>query len=62
MPSAPSIEAQNRFGKPTDHLQRRTEAANWYAQYRAEVLPPDMVQSAAALTDEQVNQWVDELR
>lgn len=42
--------------------QRRTEAARWYAQYRAEVLPPAMVQAAAALSDDDITRLVDELR
>lgn len=42
--------------------QRRQEAARWYAQYRAEVLPPAMTQAAAVLTDEDITQMVHELR
>ena len=57
-----SAEAQSRLDKLTDHLQRRTDAASWYAQYRAEVLPHSMTLAAAELTDEQTNQLVDELR
>ena len=46
----------------SDLTQRRQEAARWYAQYRAEVLPPAMTQAAAALTDDDVTRLVDELR
>jgi len=46
----------------TTVTQRRTEAARWYAHYRAEVLPPAMVQAAAALTDDDITRLVDELR
>ena len=42
--------------------QSRTDAARWYAQYRAEVLPPAMGLAAAALTDDDVTRLVDKLR
>lgn len=45
-----------------DVTQRRQEAARWYAQYRAEVLPGTMTQAAAALTDEDVTGMVKALR
>lgn len=45
-----------------DVTQRRQEAARWYAQYRAEVLPGPMTQAAAALTDEDVAGMVKALR
>ena len=46
----------------SDVTQRRQEAARWYAQYRAEVLPPDMTRAAAVLTDDEVTRLVHELR
>lgn len=45
-----------------DVTQRRQEAARWYAQYRAEVLPADMTQAASALTDQDVVGMVNALR
>ncbi len=45
-----------------DVTQRRQEAARWYAQYRAEVLPAVMTQAAATLTDEDVAGRVKALR
>ncbi len=45
-----------------DVTQRRQEAARWYAQYRAEVLPADMTQAASALTDQDVVCMVNALR
>lgn len=46
----------------TDVTQRRQEAARWYAQYRAEVLPAAMTQAAGALTEYDVTRLVKELR
>ena len=45
-----------------DVTQRRQEAARWYAQYRAEVLPADMTQAASAWTDQDVVGMVNALR
>ena len=42
--------------------QRRQEAAQWYAQYRAQALPAEMAQAAAVLTDDDITQLVNELR
>ena len=45
-----------------DVKQRRQEAARWYAQYRAEVLPATTTLAGAALTDDDVTSFVKELR